>query len=241
MGTLFNPVMFGLLIISALSGCAQEKRNEKKPPTVNCILLGYDSIAYYVGNSAAMGDLKRGKLTDTTFMRNFLQTAKEQAKDSTSMILLKPTAAGDVARNFREIVDLLNNNDLQGRSLDTLDSNEQRVFHTTSLQGAAARASDASHRLILPKDEKPPATVNTSSPDRLVILLFGDQGIYVYKGTGIGSGKKYTYSELQKWLQERKSDPPKAVLIKPAAGSTYKNTVNMLDVVKLAVSPNMRS
>jgi biopolymer transport protein ExbD len=191
MGTFFNPFrtnifignatrqggwwMFGLCILSILSGCAQGKRNEKERPIFSCILLGYDSLACYAGNSADMRDFKSGNLT-----------------------------------------------------------NEQRVFYTTSLQTAMARGRDTSHPLILPKEENPPGTADTSSPNRLVILLFGDQGIYVYTGTGIRAGKKYTYRELQKWLKEKKSTSLGTILIKPAASTTYKNTVNILDALKLA-------
>jgi biopolymer transport protein ExbD len=69
---------------------------------------------------------------------------------------------------------------------------------------------------------------------RLVILVFGSRDIYAYTGAYIRSGKKYSYRELTDLLNAKKTDTNLMVVIKPAKSCTYKNTVDMLDEMKIA-------
>ena len=92
-------------------------------------------------------------------------------------------------------------------------------------------------KLDLPRDE-PDTTPNALSKfpkaSQLVILNFGDSAIYAYLGGDIRNGKVYTYQGLITMLKEKKSDTNFSVVIKPAASSSYKNTVDMLDAMRIA-------
>ena len=75
---------------------------------------------------------------------------------------------------------------------------------------------------------------NRPMASRLVILVFGNTDIYAYKGSYIGSGKKYRYQDLTDLLKAQETDTNFMVVIKPAKNCTYKNTVDMLDEMKIA-------
>jgi hypothetical protein len=50
----------------------------------------------------------------------------------------------------------------------------------------------------------------------------------------IKNGKIYTYQGLINMLKVKKSDTNFSVVIKPAANSTYKNNLDMLDAMRIA-------
>src|SRR5258708_2513276 len=88
-------------------------------------------------------------------------------------------------------------------------------------------------KLNLPRDEpaKPDSLSGFPKASRLVILLSGSNDIYAYMGGNMRKGKKYTYQKMTELVKQRKSDQNFSVVIKPAKSTTYKNTVNMLDVM----------
>lgn len=154
-------------------------------------------MACYYGNSDQMLYLKNGKLSDTGFINGILQEAGERAKSSAFTIALKPTAAGDMGRNLQEMIELLKNIDVKHYYIDTLDGNEKRIFQTISPQEAMAKVKDESGRLLLTKEyEGKPAIDNTRVADRLVNIIFNQDGIYVYKGADIKAGRKFTFIRI---------------------------------------------
>jgi biopolymer transport protein ExbD len=67
-----------------------------------------------------------------------------------------------------------------------------------------------------------------------VILLSGSHDIYGYVGDDISKGKKYTYPEITDFVKARRDDKNFSVVIKAAKNTTYKNTVDILDVMTSA-------
>ena len=229
-----------ILAITVITGCAQKHTNSKSSHTLNCILLGYDSLAFYYGNSDRMYRLERGKVTDSAFMNKLMTEAKEQVADSSFHIKIKPTASADIANNIRELVDLLNENDLQNRSIDTLDENEKMTFHATSMQELVDLLTIRPDpvRLQFPKDDDTIRLKKDSllPAKALVGIVLGGNDIYAYKSPGIQSGKIYTYEEWKKYLLVNKSEDNLTVLIKSSKNGTYKNVVDVLDqMVELGI------
>jgi biopolymer transport protein ExbD len=220
-----------LLAAMTFLACGQNanpSKNEKNKLT--CILLGMDSLAYYYGDSTNAERAQQGHLSDATFMNKMITTAKEHAtSDSSFVISVKPTMAGNVGEDFRSLVNLLNDKSLDHRSLDSLNEIEKKTFNTVS-------PYDIIHsepvRLHLPKDEQNEDTL-PNNPDRLVVLIYDEQGIYAYRGAVMTSGQKYSYAEFRALLQNQHSNGHFAVLIRPSGNCTYKNTVNMLDAMTL--------
>jgi biopolymer transport protein ExbD len=52
-----------------------------------------------------------------------------------------------------------------------------------------------------------------------------------YRPFFMRKGKKYTYPEMTELVRQRRSDKNFSVVIKPAKSTTYKNTVDILDVM----------
>lgn len=219
---------FVVLAIAASTGC--QSSHVKDANKLSCILLGNDSVAWYYGSSAQMAGLKKGKITDSIFMQKFIRFARQRMKDSAFVIVVKPTAANDVPPNMETMIDWLNNNDLQSREMSNLDENEQRKFNTLSWQSELAKSKE--FHLSLPRDSQSPH-IKVPAKD-LLVLLFNEHGIYEYPGDDMSSGKTYAYSDLKEFLATQKSNPRLTILLKPSAGATYKNTVNVLDVVQQA-------
>ncbi|HLK30626.1 MAG TPA: hypothetical protein VKT28_18755 [Puia sp.] len=208
-----------------LIGCNNTQNASES--VLSCILLGYDSIAIYQGNSSKMSGLERGKLNDSVFVNQIIKFAKEQSGNLNFKVAIKPTASGDVGTNLKKLVDLLNKNNIQNRSIDTLDDIEEKKFGIESLQ---KYLSPQPLNLYLPKDDSHEPKIDQSIlKDAITVITFENEGIYAYSGTNIKSGEKYTYNQFRKFLLDKKSRGDIYVIIKPSKSCTYKNTVNMLD------------
>lgn len=217
------------------AGCAQKPSGGKTQSKLNFILLGYDSVACYYGNSSDIMDLKQGSLSDRNFAKALIKTAKQHEWDDSLPLVIKPTASPNVGDDYKKLVDLLNNNDLQKRSLDTLDKTERQVFNRISMQDVIDSSQATTFHLDLPKYETRQQDSATGSvADRLVVIIYGDSGIYAYSGADVHSGKKYTHAQLGTLLISRKSNPNFFVSIRPTGTSTYKSTVKILDEMIIA-------
>jgi biopolymer transport protein ExbD len=219
-----------ILINAALEGCSWFSASSKDRSKLNCILLGNDSIACYYGSSKELHDVRRGVLADAAFIRDIVHDIKRQ--DSGLVISIKPAAAGNVVEDLQRFMDLMKANGLIHQSIDTLDANEEAAFHTMALQKVAVETMASPMHLALPKEEEGSARSDydkVSLSSRLVVLTFGDSGIYVYIGNDIKAGKQYTYPEFRKFLAKKKKDPALVVIIRASASSTYRCTVKMLD------------
>jgi len=162
-------------------------------------------------------------------MGRVIQSAKEHAKSPSFVLAIKPTAAGDVGKNIMEVIDILNENNVVKRAIDTLDENEKRIFDASSPPDFLQRLHGEPMKLALPRDEKSETVNSRLDSNRLVILIFGADGIFAYTGANIKSGKKYTYKEIRHLLLAKKPGKGFSVVIKPSKSSSYKNTVNILD------------
>jgi len=86
-------------------------------------------------------------------------------------------------------------------------------------------------KLILPKDEK--EQVRHSTGKEFVVLVLNENEVYAYSGMRMQDGRKYTYKELGAYLATKKSDREFFVVLKPGEKSTYKSTVNILDLMTI--------
>lgn len=106
--------------------------------------------------------------------------------------------------------------------LTLFSSCQQILFYLTTMTSEPAEqnvyAPTTTPTIILGKND-------------ITILLYNENNIYAYSGTNINSGKKYNYNSISSFLKEKKiaTGNQLSVIIKPGAGGTYKNTVDMLD------------
>ena len=198
---------------------------------MTCIFLGKDSIACYFGDSAVSDQVLRGNASDARFFAVVTSRAYVFMKaDPGFTIFLKPTVATGALKNLSDFKTNLRNQGVNQTIIDTLSTKEIVFFHATSL-------TDIFNSTPTPF-QLPADTDGTDSfpnnPDRLVVLIYNEKGIYAYRGTDLAAGKKYTYPEFKNVLKSLNSDGKLAVLIRPSKKSTYKNTVNMLDLMTVA-------
>jgi len=197
--------------------------------------LGYDSIIYYIGIGRQMQDVHNGKIGDTAFVKAMF----EKIKSGGLSMVIKPGGGADMLGNFREMVELANNHNVYRRSVDSGDTNEEKTFGfiTPSMVKAAMRVEQQPPlKLSLPRDEpnRPDSLSGFPKSSRLVILLSRSDDIYAYIGSDIEKGKKYTYPEITDFVKERRSDKNFSAVIKASENTTYKNTVDMLDVMTIS-------
>lgn len=239
-----NCTIFLVGMSICMIGCGQNHNQDSagmSRETLTCLILGYDSVIYYTGESKLMQDLHEGKITDTAFVAAMFQ----KIKSANLSLVLKPGGGADMVRNFQEIVNFANNYGAYRRSVDSGDANEDKAFSfVTPLTVRAAMRGENQPplklNLQLPRDE--PANANTLSilpnPSQIVILISGNNNIYVYSGSDLTKGKKYTYQEITDLVREKKPDKKFSVVIKAAKNTSYKNTVEMLDVMTTQQMPN---
>src|SRR5882672_11232112 len=120
-----NWALFCMAMTSFFISCGQAGTGASTTPDDNkltCIVAGYDSIIYYTGGSSQMRDVHKGNIADSVFMNSMFRTVKEQG----FLLALKPGDGGDMLSNFQQIVNLLNEQQVIRRSIDTLDLNEEK-------------------------------------------------------------------------------------------------------------------
>lgn len=224
-------------VIFCFFSCGQSRNKDSAVlgnKRLKCLLLGYDSAIYYTGSSKQMQDVNRGKVTDTAFIRVMFKKIKGGGLAMT----LKPGDGGDVMTNLQEMVNFANRYEVTQRAVDSIGANEEKAFgvETPPQIKAVLQGQPLPFKLNLPKDEpdSPNSVSKFPKASQLVILISGSKDIYAYMSGDIQKGKKYTYQELTDMLKERKSDKNFSVVIKPAENNTYKNTVEMLDVMTIA-------
>jgi biopolymer transport protein ExbD len=224
-------------MLSSIMGCGQTDRNtaiDADSNRLTCIFPGYDSIIYYHGASSRIQGVKRGVVTDSMFMDSLIRTIKDRG----GLVMLKMGAGGGMFDNYQQMVDLLNSNQVVNRGMDTLDINEQQFFGFVTAPQAMAmlKGEQPEIKLNVPREEHDTSNILAGFPkaSRLTVLISGDDGIYAYMGEDLKNGKKYTYQEITGLLKEKKKNKDFSVEIKPTESSTYKSTVNMLDVMVTA-------
>src|SRR6266404_4210237 len=122
-----NCAVFLIGMSFCLIGCGQSHKGDSTDignDRLTCLVLGYDSIIYYLGNSKDMRDVNRGKVTDTVFVRVMF---KKITKDGLTMVL-KPGDGGDLMTNMQELIDFANIYNVGRKSVDTIDGNEEKAF-----------------------------------------------------------------------------------------------------------------
>ncbi|HTR28109.1 MAG TPA: biopolymer transporter ExbD [Puia sp.] len=236
-----NTVLFAALT-TLLTGCGQNQPGKSSGPgadTLTCLIPGYDSIIYYMASHGDTQQIKRGLITDTGFTKEMFQKAKAQ----NLVVVFRPLPGGDMIPNFREMIRLSDKYEIANRFVDTAEFDEARTPGFTSapyVKALMRGESPPPFKLDLPRAEpdSPNAVAKFPTSSRLTILLGDDRHIYGYMGTDIRSGKKYTYDELKDALMAKRRDNAFSVQIRPSKNSTYKGTVDMLDLMKTAAIKN---
>jgi hypothetical protein len=113
--------------------------------------------------------------------------------------------------------------------IDTLDEKEQEFFNTTSIIPFLKKMHEEPLKLFLPKEEN--AQVYDSTGKGLVVLILNENEVYAYYGTQLKNGRTYTFKELGLYLATKKSQSDFFAVIKPGEKSTYKSTVDILDLM----------
>jgi biopolymer transport protein ExbD len=203
---------------------------------LTCIVKGNDSIIYYHGVSSQMQEIKRGLLNDTAFTETLFRTVRVHGY----LLTFKPGDGGDVLPNFREMVNLANDHGVSARSVLAIDANENKAFGVATpveFENAISGKDEPPLKLNLPRDEsgKADSEINAiPKGSRLIVLVAGDSGLYVYWGDNIQQGKKYSYQGLTDMLKTKAKDKKVFVVLRPSALCSYKNTVDALDMMKTA-------
>lgn len=84
--------------------------------------------------------------------------------------------------------------------------------------------------LNLPKDEKTEGTKTKESDSTITILILENDQSYCYYGKDKLTGQVLALKDIREFLvNELKRRKDFAVIIKPFKGSTYKNSVDVLD------------
>jgi biopolymer transport protein ExbD len=224
-----NRLLITLVVL--IAGC---NTGIKEISKLNIILFGYDSIACYYGNSTELTDLRYGKITDSLFMDTILTNARDRKP---GLIVLKPGDGAAVLGNWEHLDTLFKINNFENRKIDTLDEKEQKFFNTTSII-PWLKEHERPLKLFLPKEENEHVVV--ASDKTLVILILNEQEAYAYNGTKVKNERKYTYEELGLYLGTKKSRSDFLVLIKPGEKSSYKSTVDILDLMAIQKVKNYK-
>lgn len=149
-----NWHLFFISITVLFIGCGQSHPSQSTGANsggLTCLVLGYDSIIYYTGTSKQMQDVHKGNITDT----EFLNTMFKKIKNDGLSITLKPGDGANMLPNFQEIVNLTNSYSVQGRLVDSIDTDEENAFGfvTPPAVKEAMRGEERPLKLSLPKDE----------------------------------------------------------------------------------------
>lgn len=218
---------FYLLTIFLFIGCGHRE-------SLTCIVMGYDSIIYYHGSSAYMKGIKRGVVTDRVFTEELFHSVKKHGY----LLTLKPGDGHDVMTNFQEMVNLANDHGVSARRVLAIDTNESKAFGSTTPE-VIENAKDGKYepmKLNLPRDEDNGDTTLNKYPKsaQLMVIIAGDDEVYAYPGGDMQKGKKYTYDGLANMLKTRVKVKLLFVALRPSGKCSYKNTVDVLDIMKIA-------
>jgi biopolymer transport protein ExbD len=216
-----NRFLIVLIFIGFVSACNSGKKETSR---FNIILFGYDSIACYYGNSTELTDLRYGKITDSLFMDTVLTNAIDRRP---GLIVLKPGDGAAVLGNWEHLDTLFKINNFENRKIDTLDEKEQKFFNTTSII-PWLKEHQQPLKLFLPREK---SDVVVPSDKTLIVLIINEHEAYAYNGTNMKNGSKCGYEELGSYLATKKSRSDFLVVIKPGEKSTYKSTVDILDLM----------
>lgn len=213
--------------------------------TSTCIFLNNNSLAYYYGNSDNMQELKQGKIDDAVFTTQIVESIKQHLVSKDFKIVLKPTTAlknidttPNIAALLLDIFRINRINDQAEYKIDTLDRIEKNFFkvETWYVNNEFELTGASSLKLTIPSGGGNDSLVNNKKElkNAITVIIYGNNSIYVYEGGRVAEGKKYNYSTIDNYLKsEIKTKSKKlSVLIKPNDRSTYKNMVDMLDLLK---------
>lgn len=224
-----TPTLFVLpavLVAFSLLSC-----HPKDPNRLTCIFLGKDSVAYYYGDSAVSDQVHRGKADDPRFLTGIVGPAYVYSKKNPGFtIFLKPSAGDGSLQNLCDFKTSLQKQGLNATIIDTLNQKEIAFFHAPPLTNIFN--AEPTNTLQLPADTEGTDSF-PNNPARLVVLIYDENGLFAYRGTDLANGKKYTYSGFRTVLRSLNTDGKLSVLIRPSKKCTYRNTVNMLDMMTI--------
>lgn len=224
---IIKKYLFLILTYPFFSGCAQNTLQQAGTAskivghdTATCLLSGPDSMMYYYGSSANMQEKKDGSIYDHVFMSYVFTSIKKHSKDTSFKVTITPISSADVVSNLVTVVNMFNTNGIRNCFVDT---------------GYLPIADPL--KLNLPAEESNDTLASTTKTwkSTVTILIYGNDNIYVYEDKNIAGGKKYDYNTIDNYLKNEIKTKGKGlgIIIKPNDQSTYKNTVDILDEMKL--------
>lgn len=224
------------------TGCGQGSTLENKAV---CIFINNDSLAYYYGNSGNMQELRQGRINDTVFTAQIVESIKKHLVSKDFKIAFKPTTAlrsvdttPNIAALLLDIFRINKINDQAEYKIDTLDSKEKTFFkvETWYVKNEFELTGASSLTLTIPAGGGSDSLVKNEkySKNAVTIIICGNNSVYVYDRGGIEKGKKYDYSTIDFYLKnELKAEGKElSILIKPNDQSTYKNLVDITNLLK---------
>ncbi len=215
----------------ALACKGQTKASNPDEDKLICIVPGNDSVLYYEGNNSDFQNTKRGRITDTAYMNQLFHTVRERG----FLLVVKSGDGQNMLDDYRRMMDQVSEHGVIHLAIDSLNWKEQRFFGYTTIPvaRAAIRGDTTTLRLNLPRDEGQEKDSLSGYPkaSQIVIIPTGEAGVYAYEGGDVKTIKPYTYADITEMLKKAKKDAKFSVLIKPAANCSYKNTVDMLDLM----------
>jgi biopolymer transport protein ExbD len=201
---------------------------------LNCIVLGYDSIIYYVGSGNSFMNIQNGNCLDSAFVNRMFRQVKEQH----FIFSIKPGGGGNVVQNFSDLIMLAKSQEVPVYSLDTINENEQKEFHIStppSVRNAMRGVETQPLKLYLPRgSDNPNAKDSLPEASRMTILLSDNVGLFAFMRGDMQKGKIYSSEELIKLLKTNNTLNKFHVLIKPSVNSSYKSLVDALDMMTIA-------
>ncbi len=121
-------------------------------------------------------------------------------------------------------------------SVDSTDANEERAFGvpTAPPLREMMRGQAPEMKLSLPQiaSDSPVLPASLPASSQLVILVPGGDDVYAYTSGNIQNARKYSYQQLTDLLKAKSTDTACWVLLRPAATATYRNTVDLLDILQ---------
>lgn len=118
---------FFIILLILVTAC---RNATPASPRLNVVLFGYDSLAWYYGDSMQVPALCYGKLTDKGFMDHLMATALHRRPDT---IFLKPGGGGGVLSNWELVEASLKARKFANVLTVRLDEQEEYFFNTNSV------------------------------------------------------------------------------------------------------------
>jgi hypothetical protein len=224
---------FLLIIVVTVISCKTDSTNKVLPSYSTIVLFGYDSIGFYSTPKPQLSGVLKGNLHDSAFISTIIDTLKNYSSNKFFYTIIKPTASANIAEDFKRLVDILNENEIVNRKIDSLNSYEETLFMRNTFPDILGEAVPM--KLNLPKGDD--GDIEKINRDKSITLILAKNDmIYAYKGKSPTAIKKFTYQSIRNYIIENKNlfiNNGFTMIIKPSEEASYKNTIDILDEMSI--------